>query len=248
MTGAATPGESNRAAPCVGVKTPASNPLGDLPPVPTLEPTHGQAGGPPGSIAQAKLAGLDAWIEMDGVVTARPGLFSRTLYVADPAGDSSTAGIGVAVYLENGEFPPLAEGDVVHLAGRWDSYHGEMELVISGPEQIWKLRSSAPLRPLPLAAGDVREWVEGRLVTFRGVVTDWEGDSLLLADPSNSSTEPVRVTVRSSLPWQRPHVDLGEIWQVTGIVSQYAARSPWNGGYRLMPRYPQDLVCLSLAQ
>ncbi len=51
----------------------------------TLEPTYGQAGGPPGSVAQAKLAGLEAEVEFQAVVTAPPGLFNGSMYVADPA-------------------------------------------------------------------------------------------------------------------------------------------------------------------
>ena len=54
--------------------------------------------------------------------------------------------------------------------------------------------------------------------------------------------EPVRVTVRSSLPWKRPYVKKGQLWQVTGIVSQFAKEAPWNGGYRVLPRYETDLV------
>ena len=52
----------------------------------------------------------------------------------------------------------------------------------------------------------------------------------------------MRVTVRSSLTWKRPFVYKGEVWQVTGVVSQFAPRAPWNGGYRVLPRYVEDLV------
>jgi hypothetical protein len=249
---APTPGEPNYAAPCgdghasLGeTHTPASNPWGDLPPIPTLEPTHGQAGGAPGSVAQSKLAGLAAAVELNGVVTAPPGLFNGMMYIADVTGDGVTAGIGVAVYLNRGEFPPLAEGDLVHLAGRWHSYRGEMELVVEGPEQVWKLSAGTPLRPLALAAHEVCESVEGRLVTLRGVIAGWQGDSIFLADPAQPDAEPLRVTVRSSLPFKRPYVNRGEVWQVTGIVSQFARQSPWNDGYRLLVRYPQDMVCVS---
>jgi hypothetical protein len=52
----------------------------------------------------------------------------------------------------------------------------------------------------------------------------------------------VRVTVRSSLGWKRPYVKLGEVWEVTGLVSQFARAAPWNGGYRILVRWPSDLV------
>jgi hypothetical protein len=31
------------------------------------------------------------------------------------------------------------------------------------------------------------------------------------------------------------------VWQVTGVVSQFARARPWNGGYRVLPRYTGDL-------
>ena len=37
-------------------------------------------------------------------------------------------------------------------------------------------------------------------------------------------------------------VKVGEVWQVTGIVSQFATAAPWNDGYRILVRYPSDLV------
>jgi hypothetical protein len=204
--------------------------------------TEGQAGGPPGSVAQAKLAGLGAEVQVWAIVTAPPGLFNGSMYVADRAGDGVTAGLGANVYLQQGVLPPLLEGDRVWLRGRWSSYRGEMELVLAGPDDIWKVGEEQPLHPLPVWAHTVCEAVEGRLVTFVGAVVGWQGDSLLLVDPAHPASAPVRITVRASLPWKRPYVQRGEIWQVTGIVSQFARARPWNGGYRVLPRYAGDLV------
>ncbi len=239
-----TPGQANR--PGDGSpneeRRPPPNPNGDLPAVPTLEATYGQAGGPPGSVAQSKLAGLDAEVELRAVVTVPPNLFNGSIYVADVAEDGATAGIGVMVYLHSGDFPPLVEGDRVWLHGRWDSYRGEMELVLAGPQDIWKLDSAAPAKPLPVQAHTVCEAVEGRLVTLHGAVAGWQGDSLLLVDEEHPASAPLRVTVRSSLAWKRPFVHKGEVWQVTGVVSQFARKAPWNDGYRVLVRYPSDLV------
>jgi hypothetical protein len=207
-----------------------------------LDPTYGQAGGPPGSVAQAKLAGLGATVEIQAVVTAPPGLFNGSMYVADIAPDGTTAGVGANVYLRQGDFPPLAEGDWVGLRGRWSSYRGEMELLLDGPQDVWQIHTGEPLQPLPVWPHRVCESVEGRLVTFDGLVVGWQGDSLLLVDPAHPAAQPLRVTVRSSLPWPRPYVYKGEVWHVIGVVSQFARSSPWNGGYRILPRYPHDLV------
>ncbi|MCE7982350.1 MAG: hypothetical protein DYG89_14235 [Caldilinea sp. CFX5] len=215
------------------------------PPPVRLEPTHGQVGGPPASVAQSKLAGLEQWVEFRGVVTAPPGLYNATIYVADPAPDYTNgplAGIGINVYLHNGEFPPLAEGDRVLVRGLLRSFRGEMELQLETPEQIWRLDGGAPLQPLPVTVADIGESLEGRLVSFSGVVSGWQGDSIFLSDPNRPDAQAVRVTVRSSLDWRRPYVNKGERWQVTGIVSQFARESPWNGGYRVLVRYKGDLV------
>jgi hypothetical protein len=209
---------------------------------PSLEPTHGQAGGPPGSIAQAKLAGLEARVEVEAIVTVPTGLFNNSIYVADTAGDGQTAGIGANVYLRRGDFPVLLEGDRVRLRGRWGSFRGEMELVLEGPQDVWKVQDGRPLAALPVLPHTVCESVEGRLVTFDGLIAGWQGDSLLLVDSAHPASVPLRVTVRSSLPWKRPYVNKGEVWHVTGVVSQFARKRPWNDGYRVLVRYPEDLM------
>lgn len=252
--GAATPGQSNKAVGGSEDEEPDNDDdddadkhddASDEPPPVQLDPTHGQAGGAPASIAQSKLAGLEKWVEFRAVVTAPPGLYNATIYVADPAPDYTMgplAGIGVNIYLRNGEFPPLAEGDRVLVRGVWRSFRGEMELQLDTIEQLRRLESGAPLQPLPVTVAEIGESVEGRLVTFTGSVSGWQGDSIFLIDPTRPDIEAVRVTVRSSLDWRRPYVNRGERWQVTGIVSQFAREAPWNGGYRVLVRYKADLV------
>ncbi len=216
----------------------------DLPPPVQLDPTHGQAGGPPASVAQSKLAGLEAAVEFYGVVTAPPGLFNATIYVADPAPDPTNgplAGIGINVYLRRAGYPPLQEGDRVRVRGTLKSFRGELELQLADASGIWRIAAGRPLAPLPIAASEVGETLEGRLVTFQGVVSGWQGDSIYLRDPAAPERRAVRVTVRSSTGWRRPYVNRGELWEVTGIVSQFAWEEPWNGGYRVLARYQQDL-------
>ncbi|MFO7635338.1 MAG: lamin tail domain-containing protein [Caldilinea sp.] len=245
----ATPGEANantgvnQFAPWPNTPPAPSSPSRHSPPLNlAAEATVGQAGGPPGSIAQSKLAGLGASVEVRAVVVAPPGLFNSNIYVADIAGDGVTAGIGINVYLRRGEYPPLEAGDLILLRGRLDSFRGETELIVDTPERIWRIESGAVLQPLPVRAGEIGESLEGRLVTFRGVVTGWQGDSFFLGDPGDPEAEPVRVTVRSTLSWKRPYVKKGEVWQATGLVSQFAREAPWNGGYRILVRWQHDLV------
>ncbi|CAN5675080.1 hypothetical protein BH10CHL1_BH10CHL1_27260 [soil metagenome] len=230
------------------VQTPVPKPPGTehvVPDIPTLEPSYGQASGPPASVAQAKLAGLEKSVEFRAIVIAPPGLYNASIYVADPAPnilEGPYAGIGINVYLRKGEFPALQAGDQVLVRGILRSFRGEMELQLDTPDQIWRIGPGILLQPLPVALPEIGETVEGRLVTFTGAVSRWQGDSIYLIDPANPNGPPVRVTVRTSLDWKRPYVQKGQIFRVIGVVSQMASSVPWNGGYRVLVRFKEDLI------
>jgi hypothetical protein len=164
-----------------------------------------------------------------------------------PFTGNTLGGIGIQVYLRNGLYPPLNEGDRVWVSGLTKSFRGEMEVFLEDREQIWRLSEGYRLAPVPVTIGDINESLEGRLVTFSGVVTGWQGDSIYLGDPEindleQRKAEAVRVTVRSSLDWKRPYVKKGERYVVTGVVGQFAKEAPWNDGYRVLVRYPEDLI------
>jgi hypothetical protein len=202
----------------------------------------GEAVGPPASVTSAKLAGLGEKVRFVGVVTVPPGLFNSAIYVADPAQDGQTAALGIQVYLRRGDFPPLAEGDRVDVRGTMRSHRGEREILVERPEDLWRVSEGAPLSPLPVTISAIGEALEGRLVTFDGIVTGYRGGSIFLADQDNAGAESVEVHVRSSLSWRRPFVNEGERWRVVGIVGQFAQEAPWNGGYWVLVRYVGDLV------
>jgi hypothetical protein len=180
----ATPGQPNQPAP---PEAPAAPPKQneDAPapsnaqsiPLLTLDP-----------VDFAKFKGLQVVVELRVQVTAPPGLFNSSIYVADPVPDPTGsmlafAGSGIHVYLRNGHFPPLQEGEWIKVRGRLDSFRGEMELELRSGGQVQRLEIGAPLLPAPVASSDIGEKLEGRLVTFTGVVSGWQGDSLYLADP-----------------------------------------------------------------
>jgi hypothetical protein len=226
----------------------------DKPPVdPTntgdpLSPNFRQAPGAPGTLTLAKLRGLDAVVEFRAQVVAPPGLYPSAIYLADATLDANgapmpIAGLGIQVYLKTGDFVPMQEGDWVLVRGAVvDSFRGEMEVEIDKPEQAWPYEHGNPLAPLPIIISAIGESLESRLVTFTGIVTGWQGDSIYLGDSANPDAPSIRVTVRSSLGWKRPYVKKGQIFQVTGIVSQFATKAPWNDGYRVLVRYKDDLA------
>ena len=230
--------------------TPLPPPVDDDEPDPIPVAARGQATGPPGTLTLAKWRGLARTAEFRGQVVVPPGLFNSAIYVAEPALDANSAplplaGLGIQVYLNQGDFLPMQEGDWVLVRGEMRSFRGEMEVDLDEPGQAWPIGPGTPLLPLPVSGADIGESLEGRFVTFDGIVTGWRTDSLLLGDPTHPDAPPVRVTIRSSLDWKRPFVNLGDRYRVTGIVSQFATAAPWNDGYRVLVRYESDLIKLS---
>jgi hypothetical protein len=136
----------------------------------------------------------------------------------------------------------MQEGDWVLVRGVLQSFRGEMEVSVDQADQVWRYAPGAPLLPLEVGVAEIGESLEGRLVAFTGSVSGWQGDSIYLADLRMLDADPVRVTVRSSLDWRRPYVLKGEMWRVRGVVSQFARKHPWNGGYRVLVCHQEDLV------
>lgn len=59
---------------------------------------------------------------------------------------------------------------------------GELEVSLDRADQLWRYAPGEPLLPLEVDAAEIGEWLEGRLVTFTGMVSGWQGDSIYLSD------------------------------------------------------------------
>jgi hypothetical protein len=100
----------------------------------------------------------------------------------------------------------------------------------------------------PLVAGDWLE-VRGRLSDYHGERPIWvTRSSDLRRTGSGPPVRPLlirsgeaRVYSRESVGFRRPWVEVGEVWSVVGIVSQYVRSRPYVAGYRLLPRREADL-------
>ena len=91
---------------------------------------------------------------------------------------------------------------------------------------------------LRIATGELGETYEGLLVEVVGRVTGWGWDTIYLDDRSGE----VKVHFGRSELVDRPWVEEGELYLIVGLASQYAAARPYEGGYRLLPRYEGDAV------
>jgi hypothetical protein len=107
-----------------------------------------------------------------------------------------------------------------------------------------------------LYRGDFPSLVEGDWLEVRGRLSDYHGErpiwvtrsSDLRRTGSGPPVQPLlirsgeaRVYSRESVGFRRPWVEVGEVWSVVGIVSQYVRSRPYVAGYRLLPRREADL-------
>ena len=197
-----------------------------LPP-PTPEP------GPPFmDLAFARGQSLGVRIITQGQLTAAPGMMGdRLVYIQDGS-------VGLAVYLGKGDYPPLAEGQWLRATGRLRNYHGELQLYVSAPGDLQSFDAEPPVGFVRVQTGAVGEAWEGLLVAVEGRVTDLESTAIVLDDGSG----PVRVYFREGGEADRPKVKRGMLLRAVGIVSQYAQREPYVGGYRILARRDSDVL------
>jgi hypothetical protein len=165
-----------------------------------------------------------------GAVTLPSGLYGRNIYNQDATG-------GVMVYLRSGDYPALAAGDQVRVTGWTRQFHGEVELSVPGPSYLTRLGPGKTPDPVLVPTGRVGEVQKGRLIRITGRVVKFEPQALTLDD----GTGPARVFFPAKMPWHLPYVEIGEFWAAQGVVGQYAFEAPWEGGYRLIPRFKTDV-------
>jgi hypothetical protein len=91
--------------------------------------------------------------------------------------------------------------------------------------------------PRSFRIGRAGEACESRLAWIEGQVVKFEPKVTILDDGSG----PARVYFPADLSWRRPYVYIGEVWGAQGVVGQYAYEAPYEGGYRLIPRFETDV-------
>jgi hypothetical protein len=169
-------------------------------------------------------------VSVQGQATVNAGIFGdQDIYIQD-----DTAGI--LVHLRHGALPPLLEGDVLRVVGDLYSSRGEAEIRLTGVSNVQVVGHQTPRLPRVAHTGEVGELTEGQLLQISGRVLRYDADDIFLDDGSGEA----KVHVRSGMDFKRPKVEKGQWLTVVGIVSQWGVRQPYEGGYRLLPRYQRD--------
>ncbi len=185
------------------------------------------------ALADVGSIGRRTSVVVRGRVTAPPGVFGhREFYIGDENG-------GVKLYLRRADHkhPPFVLGDPVAAIGKIADFRGERQVVLDQPGDSWWDGVGGEVDAIPAGTGDVGEALEGRLIHLGGRVVNFSSVSFTLDDGSG----PARVVVRPATGLKKPWVQRGEWRSVIGIIGQSAERAPWEGGYRVTPRFSADL-------
>ena len=173
-----------------------------------------------------------AWITLEGKAIGPFPLFGgRVIYMEDESG------VGIAVYLGRGSWPPMEAGRIIRAEGYLRTRSGERQLYVRNP-WLFSLGPPGPA-PAPVAekTGNINDTTEGTLVTLVGEVVRLESNAFWIDDGSGAA----RVFFRSSTGVLRPKVRRGQIWSATGIVSEFTTRTSRAAGHRLLVRYVADV-------
>ncbi len=185
------------------------------------------------SIYEAKRLTVGAEVKVKGHVTAPPGLLgTRNMYIQD-----HTAGI--LIYLPKDHRLTLNPGDKIEVVGKLKIVHEEFEIAVSERGDIRFLEPGQPPPPLPIVTTSLLEPYEGMLVMLQGQAVRFEGYTTFWID---DGTGPARTYLQKSTGIGRPYLTPGTPITAVGIVSQYSTGTPSREDYRLLPRYPTDLI------
>jgi DNA/RNA endonuclease YhcR with UshA esterase domain len=185
-------------------------------------------------IYEAKQLTPGAWVEVEGRVTAPPGVLgSRTMYIQD-----DTAGI--KLYLPKDHRLVFNLGDKVSVEGNLRLFHEEFEIDVDERGDIDQEGTGSPPPALPIVTTSLLEPYEGMLIQLQGQAVRFRGRTTLWLD---DGTDPAKVVIRRSTGIRKPFIELGAPVTAIGIASQYSDKAnPKREDYRLLPRFPHDLI------
>lgn len=230
----ATPGPSETPTP---TETAAPTPTPAPTPAPTATPLPSPTPGLAITIAEARLMPVGAVVTVTGAVTAEAGRIGTPSLLA--IGDGTG---GILVRIPDGTLAP-PRGSTLSITGQLSAPYGQLEIRPSA-SGISTLGSGSLPVPQAIAATQLGEGTEGRLVSIIGTVTaaptkSTSGDIAIdLADPSGA---PFRALADASSGLAAGDLRMGATYSLVGIVGQRATRKGALDGYRVWLRDRADV-------
>ena len=174
---------------------------------------------------------LDSPVRVRGVVVIEPATLWKTIfYISDKQGQS-----GVQIYMHKQDFPELALGDLIQVKGVISEAYGERRIKVKEKQDFQILEHLAPLQAEDVSIDQITKEKIGTLVKITGQLIEKKGDSFYVDD----GTGEIRVVIKSATNIDKSQFNEGDWLSLTGLVSQTTS------GYRILPRFPEDLEITS---
>lgn len=163
-------------------------------------------------------------VKVSGVVSVAPGVLGAQIFYL--------AGSGIQIYSYNKTFPELKIGDRIEVVGELSESGGESRIKISSIEDIKILGSGDLPTPHKISTADVGEEYEGSLVMIEGDILEKKSRNIFIDDGSGAEAKGY---IRNHIAIEDLGIKEGDRIRLIGIVSQTSS------GYRVLPRFPQDI-------
>jgi len=158
--------------------------------------------------------------------------------------DANNNGIGAFSNSSNYEYV-VKEGDEVEIKGTIAQFNGFTQMTLNG---VKKLSENNPLLS-PKIVTDFVEDDESSLITLKNLTFvnpgDWTGAgsgfNMTMTDGSKSFT----IRIDNDIDAFSQPIPSGTLFNVTGLLGQFDANSPYMEGYQLLPRYLLDFESVS---
>lgn len=166
---------------------------------------------------------LGTKVRLQATVTAPPGILGAQVFYA-----------GIQVYMYKKDFPKLQLGDIVAVEGVLTESSGERRIKLAKRENIRIVGHVSPPVPQAATAADIDEGLEGALVKISGIIMDTTKSATTISDETGEATIVFKPTADIDTHELAPGVKV----ELTGIVGHT------NSGYRIMPRFQEDIEIL----
>jgi len=166
-------------------------------------------------------------VKVKGKVAVEPGILGKTIFYL--------AGSGIQVYYSKKDWPNLKLGDLVELTGILSQSGEETRIKLADKNDIKILKHELPPEPKEIKDEEIDEELEGYLIKIQGEVLGQKGQTIYL----DSGNQEIPIYIKSTTNIPKLNFKEGTRLSVIGIVSQT------KSGYRILPRYPEDIEILS---
>jgi len=161
-----------------------------------------------------------------GIVAVELGTFGANIFYI--------AGSGVQIYMYSKDFPALAVGDEIEVQGELSQAYGELRIKIKNKNDIKILSHDNKLIAHELSMDEISdEWL-GSFLKITGEITEIKNLYFWLDDGFGE----LRVYIKNTtdINFLDANLQVGEQVEVLGILSTTSS------GYRLLPRYKNDII------